>query len=174
MVDAGITFWKFTTENYTHKCKTCREKAKMWNQSISWAQSSECIVNAFWGVGGPPSSDGQGKVVPSVTSSMGRLSEEGATQQSLEGRQFTVPTMAAFQKKPFPPAFGKSWASSGRSWVVGQSRVYKHSTVLKAFMICPKPTLQVWCHAHTRCSIRNMSLITHQPQPTYFCLLFFF
>lgn len=71
---------------------------------------------------------GQGNGLPSTPvpsllrawedSGMGKLAGEAASQPSLEGRQFTVPT--SFPRKPFPPAPGTSWASFGRSWVVGK------------------------------------------------------
>ena len=80
-------------------------------------KSSECRVNAFGAGGGPTlSRDGQGNVIHSIPapglprawedSRVGRLSGEGASQQSLEGRQFTIPT--SFPRKPFPPALGTS------------------------------------------------------------------
>lgn len=64
---------------------------------------SECRVNAFRGRGGPTlSRDGQGNVIHSFLASVGRLSGEGVSQQSLEGRQFTVPTSGCLSpRKPF-------------------------------------------------------------------------
>lgn len=50
----------------------------------------------IWGRGSPtPSRGGKGKVIHSIPGSMGRISEEGASQQSLEGRQLTVPTIGS-------------------------------------------------------------------------------
>lgn len=51
-------------------------------------KNTECRVNAFRGGGGGPilSRDGQGKVIHSILASVGRLSAEGAHQQSLERR----------------------------------------------------------------------------------------